>query len=119
MARILLVEDDDDVRFVVGHVLVQDGHEIDATGTMQGGLDLLQGHAYDLVLADGKLPDGTGLEIADRAVEQGIKALVMTGYAFMFPRNAHYDILSKPLRPHEIIAAVDRVLREIGQRRNS
>lgn len=112
MPRILLVEDDRDVRFMVEHVLVDDGHKVDAAATMTGGLHLLRSGTYDLVLTDGRLPDGTGLDIADNAVERGVKALVMTGYAFSFaPRpECPYEILLKPLRPREIIAAVDRTL---------
>ena len=114
MPRILIVEDEADVRFVVEHVLLDAGYEVDATGTMQGGLDLLRCRSYDLVVADGKLPDGTGLDIADAAGERGSKALVMTGYAFTLPRDARaqYEILLKPLRPREIIDAVERALRE-------
>ena len=104
MPRILLVEDDRDVRFMVEHVLVDDGHKVDAAENMTGGLDLLQSGSYDLVLTDGRLPDGTGLEIADSAVEKGVKALVMTGYAFSFSArpDCPYEILLKPLRPREI-----------------
>ena len=35
MPRILIVEDEADVRFVVEHVLLDAGYEVDATGTMQ------------------------------------------------------------------------------------
>jgi DNA-binding NtrC family response regulator len=112
--RILIVEDEADVRFVVEHVLLDAGYEVDTTGTMQGGLDLLGCRSYDLVVADGKLPDGTGLDIADAAGERGTGTLVMTGYAFTLPRDApaQYEILLKPLRPREIIDAVERALRE-------
>ena len=113
MPRILLVEDDPDVRFVVEHVLLDAGHDVDAAETMTGGLELLACRSYDLVVADGKLPDGTGLAIADQAIEQGLKAFVMTGYAFSLPASTprQYEILLKPLRPREIIDAVERTLR--------
>lgn len=111
MPRILVVEDDADVRFIVEHVLFEAGYEVDATGTMNGGAELLRRGHYDLVLADGKLPDGTGLDIADMAVGKGIKALIVTGYAFTLPRDAdRHEILLKPLRPREIVDAVERAL---------
>ena len=112
MARILLVEDDPDVRMVMEHVLIDAGHEVEVCGMMAVGLRLLDRRAYDLVIADGKLPDGTGIAVADRACAAGMKTLVITAYAFTLPAPARdrYDILLKPLRPAELVAAVAAVL---------
>jgi len=112
MATILLVEDDADVRFIIEHVLLDEGHQVDVAATVATGFGLLNSREYDLVIADGKLPDGTGLDVADTAVDREVKALVMTGYAFTLPRKAanRYEILLKPLRPREIVAAVERTL---------
>jgi hypothetical protein len=41
--------------------------------------------SYDLVMADGKLPDGSGIDVCDAAAEKGIKYLIVTGYAFSLP----------------------------------
>ncbi len=111
-SRLLLVEDDPDVRLNVEHVLLTAGYNVDAAGTMRRGIELLRAGRYDLVLTDERLPDGTGTEIADAASELGIKALIMTGYAFTMSGAAkdRYEILLKPLRPVEIVAAVDRAL---------
>ena len=38
MPRILLVEDDDDVRLLIEHTLIDAGHEVHAAGTMLAGL---------------------------------------------------------------------------------
>lgn len=111
MPRILLVEDDVDVQLLVEHVLLDAGHAVDAVGTMADGLSLLDTRPYDLILTDNKLPDGAGTEIAGRAIENGCKALMFTGYAFTLPREARdYEVLLKPLRPSEIVEAVERVL---------
>ena len=116
MPRILLVEDDADVRFAIEHVLLDAGYEVDATGTASGGREMLRCRSYDLVIADARLPDGTGLDVADQAIENGGRALVMTGYAFTLPRASgnRYEILLKPLRPREIIVAVERALSDHG-----
>ena len=113
MPRILIVEDEADVRFVIEHVLLDAGYDVDTTGTMHGGLDLLRFRTYDLIVADGKLPDGTGLDVADAAQKRGTKTLVITGYAFTLPADAsaQYEILLKPLRPREIVDAVAEALR--------
>ena len=112
MARILLLEDDDNVRLLLEHVLLHEGYTVETAGTASRGETLLQNGNYDLVLADAKLPDGNGLKIADAAVRRGLKTLVITGYGFTLPVAAqeHHEVLLKPLRPAELIGAIERVL---------
>jgi DNA-binding response OmpR family regulator len=55
--RILLVEDD----------LLAQGYRVDPSATVAGARMLLAGGGYDLVLADGVLPDGSGMMVADEA----------------------------------------------------
>jgi two-component system response regulator HydG len=112
MPRILLVEDDVDVRSVIKESFIDAGYEVDATGTMRGGVEMLRSRRYDLVVADGKLPDGTGMDVADAANEKDISALIVTGYAFTLPLGARdrYEIVPKPFSPAEIVAAVERAL---------
>ena len=112
MPRILVVEDDVATRLFIEHVLIGGGYQVDTTGTIGGGTDLLQRRTYDLVLSDVKLPDGNGLRIADLAGEKGTKALMVTGHAFTLPDGTHerYEFLLKPVRAAEIITAVERAL---------
>jgi DNA-binding response OmpR family regulator len=113
MPRILLVEDDADVRVLMEHVLIGERYEVDPIGTVAGALTLLARKHFDLVLADVVLPDGTGLAIAHEARRRGIPAIIITAYAF---RLAKYDLagfafMLKPVRPAELLEAVERVLR--------
>ena len=110
MTRILLVEDDVDVRPLMEHVLLTAGYEVDSAASVRSAAMLLGRRSYDLVVADGRLPDGTGMMAADRAAEKGVKALIVTGYAFQLPREQllRYPYLLKPIRPSELIAAVQR-----------
>lgn len=116
MSRILLVEDNPDLRLVVKHVLIGEGYEVDAAENVGQGRALLDNQLYDLLLTDGKLPDGNGVELANAATDNGIPALVMTGYAFilrvMAPDLSRYRVLLKPLRPAEIVDAVAGALAE-------
>lgn len=115
MARILLAEDDADVLVVVEHVLLDGGHEVDTASNVESARTLLASREYDLLLSDGRLPDGTGMELADVAQAKGTPALILTGYAFILRELAadptRYKVLLKPLRPAEILQAVDDALR--------
>ena len=114
MPRILVVEDDADVRLMIEHTLIDAGHQVDTVGTASGALGVLDEHDYDVVVADARLPDGTGMQVADRAAEHGIRPVIITGYAFTLPGDTlrRYEVLLKPLRPIEIVAAVENVLQD-------
>ena len=71
MARILLVEDDPDLLFLLEHILRVEGHSINAVRTVSDALSLLECGFYDLAITDGRLPDGTGMMVGDKAVEKG------------------------------------------------
>jgi DNA-binding response OmpR family regulator len=115
MPRILLVEDDADVRTLMEHVLIGEGYAVDPTGTAAAARRLLREHDYDLLVADGVLPDGTGMEIADEAEQEGTPVIIVTAYGFLlhrFDRNiARFKILLKPVRPDELLRAVGEALR--------
>jgi DNA-binding response OmpR family regulator len=112
MKRILVVEDDEQVRFVMEHVLLAAGYAVDAVGNASLARFYLGTRPYDLVLADGRLPDGDGIEVADFAGEQGAKALIVTGYAMQFPmeRLGRHPYLIKPVRPVELVERVRELI---------
>ena len=112
MSRILLVEDDQNVRVLLEHVLFDAGYEVDSATSLAEARSLLDTVNYDLLLADGRLPDGTGMELAERAEVGGAKILIITGYAFQLVSEdlGRYEFLMKPVRPAELTAAIKRVL---------
>jgi two-component system response regulator HydG len=114
MPRILLVEDDAEVRLLVEHVLLDAEYEVDSVETLEAGLRALNRRLYDLVVADGRLSDGTGMELADSAREQDIPTLIMTGYAFVLAASgvdlSRYDVLLKPISPDELLGSIAKTL---------
>jgi DNA-binding NtrC family response regulator len=112
MSRILLVEDDAELRLLLEHVLLGAGYDVDTAATVEAACALLGSAVYDLVLADGRLEDGTGMMVAEQAAECGAKTLIITGYAFELPKEqlGRYEYLLKPVRPSELLEAVGRVL---------
>ena len=71
MSRILLVEDDAELRLLLEHVLLGAAYAVDTAAGVREAFALLDSHAYDLVLADGRLGDGTGMAVAERALQSG------------------------------------------------
>lgn len=115
VVRVLVVEDDRHVRRVMEDTFAEAGFEVEAVSNREAGLQLIKSGAFDIIVADGKLPDGTGMEIADAAWERDIPTLIVTAYAFDLLREksnlASYNIIQKPLRPSQLMMAVTGLLK--------
>ena len=119
MARILLAEDDDNVRQFVARALEHCGHEV--TAAEDGGLaaELCDGAsgAFDLLLSDIKMPvmDGIALALQVGAAYPKMIIVLMTGFADQRER-AHgldaliYDVIPKPFSLAELIGKVGDAL---------
>ncbi len=68
-ARILFVDDNDDIRFMVTQLLQRSDYEVMTTDCVASGLSLAQQEAFDLYLLDNKFPDGTGQDLCKRLRE--------------------------------------------------
>jgi two-component system response regulator HydG len=110
MTRILLVEDDVELGRLMEHVLLSARYEVDRAESVAGACSRLRDRAYDLVITDARLPDGNGMEVADRARERRAKALIVTGYGFSYPELHRYEVLLKPVRPSELVTEIHRLL---------
>jgi DNA-binding response OmpR family regulator len=108
--RILLIEDEPDIRVLLHNVLFAAGYSVHSAGTMAGALALLETHHYHLILTDDQLPDGRGVDIADRARARGMDAVVITGFGTRISKAEveRHEVLLKPVRPDELVEAVDR-----------
>jgi CheY-like chemotaxis protein len=111
MPRILLVEDDTDVRLVFVEILFDAGFEVDATDSYDAAVAILEsGHPYDLLITDGGLPDGAGTGLIDIAAARNTRSILVTGYPPEKFDGAKYTVLAKPIRPAALLAEIERVL---------
>jgi DNA-binding response OmpR family regulator len=113
VARILLVEDDRDVRPLLEHIMLGEGLDVTTSETAANAIALLERQPFDLVVTDVNLPDGSGLRVADKAKDIGVSALIVTGHGLTLQPGvlASYDYLLKPLRPRELLDAIKARLR--------
>ena len=113
--RVLVVEDDPQVRGVIEETFAEAGYEVEAADSVEAGMTLIQSAEFDIIIADGRLGDGTGMEIADAAWERDIPTLLVTAYAFDLLREkrnlASYNVLQKPVRPAQLMMAAKALLK--------
>jgi signal transduction histidine kinase/CheY-like chemotaxis protein len=118
--RILVVDDDADVREIAVQMLRQTGYGVTEAENGYAALAALsRGETYDLILIDMVMPGLNGLDAVHRARERwpGVKALFMTGYA---DTAAHAElaetgpVIKKPFRLAELSDAVQSTLHSRG-----
>ena len=112
-ARILVVEDQDDVRRMLVTALEIDGHIVDEADSAARGLTRLHQREYDLVLSDYAMPGGTGTWMLDEAKRLGLMnhavALIITAHPDVRDL-ADVEVISKPLDLDYFLEEVRRLL---------
>jgi PAS domain S-box-containing protein len=79
--RILVVDDHDDTRRIIAHLLRVKGHEIYAASNVANALEELQRTSVDVLLSDIGLPDGSGYELMARAKTiQPLTGIALSGF---------------------------------------
>ncbi len=112
--RVLVIDDEPDLRTLYELSLLREGYEIDSAGSVAEALTHLGERGYQVVITDMKLPDGSGLDVLRWLEQRGRpeKTLVIT--AFGSAENAvealkagAYDYLTKPvdLRQFRLVVA--------------
>ena len=108
---VLLVEDDDPVRELIGRALRANGFEVVAAASGEEALDIELDRHVDLLLSDVLLPNQNGFEVANqiRARSPQIPIVFMSGYYDQaVAEAAHLDIsstiLQKPFAMADLLA---------------
>jgi len=124
-ATLLIVEDDPGLRGSIERSLARRGHEVLGAGTVADAQRQLQTRDLDLVLADIRLPDGSGLDVlaTAREVDDEIVVVVMTAFpevkvAVHAMRDGAHDFISKPFELDELHLCVERALEARHLRRS-
>ncbi|MDH4125013.1 MAG: response regulator [Gammaproteobacteria bacterium] len=64
MTRVIIIDDEEDIRCVLKEILVRAGFEVDAAANSEDGLDLLREKGADLVITDVVMPGNDGVATA-------------------------------------------------------
>jgi two-component system phosphate regulon response regulator PhoB len=120
MARILVVEDEVDIRQILAYNLGQAGHEVFTAERGSVALDLARKELPDLVLLDLMLPDISGLEVcrqlkSDPALRE-VPVMMLTARSEEIDRVVGFelgadDYVVKPFSVRELMLRVQAVLR--------
>ncbi|HEY8607274.1 MAG TPA: sigma-54 dependent transcriptional regulator [Noviherbaspirillum sp.] len=120
--RILVVDDEADLRELLEITLVRMGLDVDTAENLAAARDCLARHEYALALTDMRLPDGSGIELV-REVTSGqrstpiavITAFGSTDNAVAALKAGAFDYLSKPVGLDQLRLLVQSALRVSGK----
>ena len=117
MARILLAEDDNQMRAFLSRGLRRAGHSVDAVGDGEAALIRASNVNYDLLLADVVMPGIDGVELAKRvaAGQPGIRVMFITGFAAVALQDEGLAqkrprVLAKPFHLRHLITEIEALL---------
>ena len=115
-ARLLIVDDDPDLRQFLSMELAVEGHLCEQAASGQEALAQIRSAAWDLVLLDWTLPDFSGVEVCRRLRQAGIKTpvLMLTARKEEPDRIQGLslgadDYLTKPFSPLALLREVDGI----------
>jgi DNA-binding response OmpR family regulator len=119
--RVLIVDDEPQIREVVEAYLQREGLQVETSGTIAEALSSIQRERPDMMILDITLPDGSGLDVLRRASGEGrIPTIMLTARSEEPDRIVGLelgadDYMSKPFSPRELTARVRALFRRIGE----
>lgn len=126
MARVLIVEDEPNMRKTLVAHLRQEGHSLTEAGSVREGLATLDADDFDVVLTDQRLGDGDGTQILESArnADPSLAVVMLTAHgsvelAVETMRKGAFDFLTKPFLAANLKAVIQRAARHTQLNRDN
>lgn len=114
--KILVVDDEKNLRLSLSLLLKQDGYEVETAASALDALEMLNTNKWDLMFLDLNMPGMGGIELLEKIYQQypNLSVLILTANATLETairavRLGARDYLIKPAEPKEILARVSEV----------
>jgi CheY-like chemotaxis protein len=120
MARILIIDDDLQIRVALRHLLSSNGHDVEEAVNGEDGIVCYQEHPADLVILDIMMPGINGLEVIEILQKDFPKVRIVTlsaahqvGRANLLPASILLGALRavrKPFESEYLLSVIDELL---------
>lgn len=117
--KILLVDDEETLRWALHEALTEEGYNVDNTGDSVNALEFIRKAHYDLVISDLRMPTMGGLQLISeiKKIHPDIKSIIITAYGSIETviEAMHIgvsDFMTKPFKIEHIKSVIQRVLND-------
>ena len=121
MANILIIEDEEDMRFVLSDNLLAEGYDVEAVATGREGAARALAGEFSLILLDLMLPDLSGLEVCKmiRAQNRTTPIIILTAKGEEIDKVVGLEVgaddyVTKPFGMRELLARIKAAMRRSG-----
>ncbi|HSC42217.1 MAG TPA: response regulator, partial [Candidatus Binatia bacterium] len=122
--RVLVVDDEKNIRTTLSLCLEQLGCDVTAVSSLQGALEAIAKHPYELAFLDIRLGEASGLDLIPKLLVDcpNLSIVVMTAYATIDSavaamKRGAVDYLPKPFQPVQIRHVMDQCMQARDLRR--
>jgi two-component system response regulator AtoC len=113
MRRVLVVDDEENIRLVLRTLLKKNGYDVEVADSGESALALVDSFGPDVILTDVRMPKMSGLDLLAtlKAKNAIATVIVMSAYGSMdlaleAIKAGAYDYISKPFKPDEVVLAL-------------
>jgi DNA-binding response OmpR family regulator len=121
IARLLVVDDEEHIRFAIAEALDREGYRVDTADSGISALESLARTRYDLMILDIRMPEVDGVQVMTQVHQQfpDLLIIILTGYASLESaitavKSGAVDYLEKPTSTQEIVQTVKMHLQKHG-----
>jgi DNA-binding NtrC family response regulator len=115
--NVLVVDDDNAVCRIVERMLSDEPYQVQTSQSVADALQAIEQKAFDAYVMDYKLPDGSGLDVAERIRSKGseVPIILISGYDTTFVASRAeklniFDFLQKPFSREMICKALKKAI---------
>ncbi len=116
--KILVVDDEENVRVALSKLLSHDGFEVVSAGNGRAALDALRGSVIDLIITDLNMPEMNGLDFL-REINRdypGSNVIMVTAYgeveSFLEAMTlGAFEYINKPLKYDDLKKTIDKIFK--------
>jgi two-component system, OmpR family, alkaline phosphatase synthesis response regulator PhoP len=120
MAKILIIDDEDDIRELLKYNLIKEGFEVETASNGEDGIEKVISYKPDLIILDVMMPGIDGIETCE--IIRKTEAISNTLICLLTARNEDYsqiagldagadDYIAKPIKPKVLISRINALLR--------
>ncbi len=124
--RILIVEDDRDMRNGLQKMLSRRGYSVDTAEDGLSAVEKIKQTHFQVIIADLKMPrmDGIGVLQKAKDIDNAVAVIIITGYgtvktAVESMKLGAFDYIAKPFKPSDMSLVVERALQTKGEYREA